>query len=89
MPRFFFHLSDGSSPDTEGVELAGLDSAKAAALRLLGQSLLDRTDAFWNDRDWLLTVADGNGLTQFTVQVFATDAPSVQIAVAPTPAAGG
>lgn len=81
MARFFFHLADGvSTPDQEGFELPDLEASRGAALHLLAQSLIDRPGDFWARREWLLTVADEAGLTLYTVQVFASDAPSVQIA---------
>ena len=85
MARFFFHLADGvSTPDQEGFELPDLEASRGAALHHLAQSLLDRPDDFWAKGEWLLTVADEAGLTLYTLQVFAADAPSVQIA-APHP----
>ena len=85
MARFFFHLADGKSvPDEEGFELPDVEASRAEALHLLAQSLLDRPADFWAARDWQLTVADEGGLALYTVQVFASDSPSLLVA-APKP----
>ena len=88
MARFFFHLADGkSAPDEEGFELADVHASRAAALHLVAQSLLDRPADFWASRDWLLTVTDESGLALYSVQVFASDSPSLEIAaLRPVPA---
>lgn len=88
MQRFFFNLADGaSSPDKEGVEFDDLASVREAAIKYLGQSLVDRPDEFWRSGgDWALTVTDPSGLTLFRLHVVATEAPSLQIATLPNPA---
>jgi hypothetical protein len=88
MPRYHFNVYDGaSSPDKEGIELADLTTARHDAVRLMGRLLLDDPDAVWGDDQWHLDVADGRGLTLFslllaTVDNVATRAPGCQ-SVAP------
>jgi hypothetical protein len=86
MPRFFFHLDDGTPASTdESVELPDLGAARELALRYLGQSLSEGPSVFWSRGDWRLTVTDESRLTLFSVHVVATEAPSIPVEVAPKP----
>lgn len=87
MPRFFFHLDDGTPASIDdGVELPDLGAAREMALRYLGQSLANGPDDFWSHGEWRLTVTDENRLTHFTLHVVATEAPSMPVEVVPKPA---
>jgi hypothetical protein len=86
MPVFQFHLSDGAAPaDPVGVEYADVAAAQAAGVKYLGQLLSDHGDQFWRSGDWQLVVSDESGLTLFTVQVLATQAPAVQVEIIARP----
>ena len=51
MPRYFFHVQDGSSsPDTDGTELPDIYTAQAQAIRTSGEILRDMGAKFWNAR---------------------------------------
>ena len=80
MPRYHFNLSDGfTDVDVDGYELADLAAARTAAVLSLGRVLIDGPDDFWNDREWVLAVTDDAALTLFTLRVFATEAPALQV----------
>ena len=64
MPWYFFHLDDGTTRmDEEGVELAGHDEAREAAVVNSGEVLRDIGAKFWNGQEWRLWVADEAGAT--------------------------
>ena len=49
MPRYFFHVTDGSSVrDDEGTELPDIYTAQAEAIRMSGEILRDMGAKFWN-----------------------------------------
>jgi hypothetical protein len=64
MPRYFFHLKDGTTRmDEEGIELAGHDEARAAAVINSGEVLKDLGAKFWTEAEWRLWVTDEAGAT--------------------------
>ena len=74
MPRYFFHVYDGSSsPDTDGTELADIYTAQAAAIRTSGEILRDMGAKFWNGTEWRLEVADEHGDTLFVLRFSAEE----------------
>lgn len=79
MPRYFFHIEDGSHvQDDVGVELDGLTEAKCEAVRLAGQSICDAAGHFWDREEWKLIASDEKGLTLFVLDFFGTEAPAVR-----------
>ena len=63
MPRYFFHVYDGSSsPDADGTELPDIYTAQAQAIRTSGEILRDMGAQFWDGTAWRLEVADARGL---------------------------
>ena len=74
MPRFYFHLHDGTEhPDRMGSELPGLEAAREHAAAYLGGLLRDGGGSVWNGEDWRLDVADEAGLVLLTIQIFAIE----------------
>jgi hypothetical protein len=77
MPRYFFHIEDGSSVhDDEGTELKDLTVAKCEAVKLAGQMICDAAGEFWEHEEWKLTATDEDGLTLFCLQFFGIEAPA-------------
>jgi hypothetical protein len=79
MPRYFFHVSDGSStPDAEGTELPDISTAQAEALRMTGEILREtRTTQPWDGTEWKLEVADERGQVLLVLRFSAEErAPS-------------
>lgn len=77
MPRFYFQV-DGP-PEELGIDLPNLASAKCEAVRYAGRLLCDRASEFWNTGDFMMTVADDKGLTLFTLQFNAVEAPAIRV----------
>ena len=64
MPVFYFHVRDGEDlSDDEGIDLADVDSARLAAIKLCGFLLRDDAKRFAPGQDWHMEVTDGTGLT--------------------------
>ena len=77
MPRYFFHIDDGSTvQDEEGVELASEAAAKCEAVKLAGQMICDSAGTFWSKEEWKLTATDETGLTLFCLHLVGIDAPA-------------
>ena len=73
MPRYFFHIHDGSAgPDTEGTDLAGMGQVRFEAVRLTGEILRDMGGRFWRHPEWRLTVTDETGAEVLGLRVSAT-----------------
>jgi hypothetical protein len=71
--RYFFNVSDGEYiPDATGTEVASLEEAKAQAVVFAGELLRDSGARFWQGEDWMIEVADEDGLTLFTLMFMAT-----------------
>jgi hypothetical protein len=60
MPRFYFHILDGSALfDFTGVELPGIDAAMTEAVRFAGAVLRDGiADEIWKGSPWRVVVSD-------------------------------
>jgi flagellar biosynthesis regulator FlaF len=60
MPRFHFHVLDGTArADEEGTELVDLNAAKAEAVKLAGEILRDSIHThIWTRETWQLIVND-------------------------------
>ncbi len=70
MERFLFTLSNGDPHlDDEGIDLPDLTAARREAARFLSDALKYRSDEFWRDGRWTLTVTDARGLVLFSIYV--------------------
>jgi hypothetical protein len=77
MPRYFFHIEDGSTVrDEEGTELEDMAVAKCEAVKLAGQMICDSASSFWDKEEWKLTATDERGLTLFCLHVVGIEAPA-------------
>lgn len=76
MPRFHFKV-DGP-PDDLGMDLPNLATAKCEAVRYVGRLLCGRASEFWDTGDFTMTVADEQGLTLFSLQFSAVEAPAIR-----------
>ena len=80
MPRYFFHVHDGSSlPDDEGTELRDLYAAQEEAIRLSGELLRDMGGRFWDGAVWNLEVTDEAGRILFTLRFSAVEATDLDM----------
>jgi len=74
MPRYFFHVYDGSSSlDQEGTELPDIYTAQAQAIRTSGEILRDMGAQFWDGAAWRLEVADARGQVLFVLRFSAEE----------------
>ena len=70
MPRYFFHVADSKQDtDAEGVVLAGLDEARAQAVKTAGEILVTEGMAFWVGGQWGMTVVGEDGITVFSLRI--------------------
>jgi len=61
-------------------------AARDAAVRMLGQMLVDDPQGFRAAGGWRIAVTGENGLELFGVQAVASSAPPVEIEIVPNPA---
>ncbi len=62
MPRYFFHVHDAiDRPDRDGLELGGPEQARNQAVIACGEMLKDLDGAFWDSREWTMTVTNEQG----------------------------
>ena len=87
MPRYFFHVG-GSSRDTEGVHLESLAVAKCEAVKLAGQLICESAGVFWDAQDFVMNVANEDGLTLFNLMFIGTEAAAISAPRAHVPAVG-
>lgn len=79
MPRFFFHVHDGTTVlDEEGTVLPNLDTARKMAVTFAGELLRDIGRDVEDGEDWKVDLADERGLVLFTVMLSALDAPAAR-----------
>src|SRR4051812_18911831 len=77
MPRFHFHLEDGTTfRDEEGTVLPNLEAARINAVKLLGHVMADNAREFLSTREWTMNVTDRRDLLLFSVNVASVDAPA-------------
>ena len=68
MPRYYFHVylnGEPASADTEGVELAGEDTAFAEATAACGQMIHDLDGSLRAPTDWRMEVVNAQGTALF------------------------
>jgi len=71
--RYHFHTEDGRTyPDDEGAELPDLAAACIEASKVLGEFLKEKPRELWEHDCLSLRVADGAGLTLFTLNLSVT-----------------
>lgn len=58
--------------------LPNLADAKCEAVRYAGRLLCDRASEFWDTGEFMMTVTDDSGLTLFTLQFSAVEAPVIR-----------
>ena len=74
MPLYFFNVHDGAwEVDPEGMELAGLESARHEAVRFMSELMRDRPAAFLNGHAWRLEVTDGGGSALLVLSLAVAD----------------
>lgn len=74
MPRYFFHVVDGSTfTDLEGTELPNIKAARNEAVRFAGSLLKDKPETFWDAGEWTMRVTDAADLTLFQLIFYASD----------------
>ncbi|MBD2749565.1 hypothetical protein IC232_23065 [Microvirga sp. BT688] len=74
MPRYFFHVNDGSSVrDSEGTELPDIYAAQDQAIRTSGEILRDMGAEFWNGTEWKLKVTDESDQVLFVLRFSAEE----------------
>lgn len=77
MPRFFFHVDDGTGHlDLDGVELPTPDAARLEAVRLAGAILKDSPALVALGEAWHMEVTDGVGTALFRLDIALTEAAS-------------
>ncbi|SRR5258706_12735860 len=76
IPIYHFNVHDGKDyPDREGSEHPDLAAARVEAIGRIAKILQDGAPGFWGGSAWHMDVANGAGLTLFTVMFLATAAP--------------
>ena len=79
MPRYYFHLRDGSEHlDREGAFLPNTEAARTQAAVYLGEILRNGCDSIWNGEDWRLNVVDESGLVLFVIHIVAVEAAAAK-----------
>ena len=74
MPRYFFHVHyNTAQPDSDGSELANLQAAQAAAVRLCGEMIRELDGKFWDAPQWQLRVTNQDQRPLFTLTLSAED----------------
>jgi hypothetical protein len=64
MPRYFFHVRDGTSLiDNEGTELSDVAEAREQAVVAAGEAIRDMGARFWGGELWEMNVIDESGAT--------------------------
>jgi hypothetical protein len=86
MPRYYFDIDDGSTPD--GIVLKNIAEAKCEAVKLAGHVICEAAGEFWDRAEWNLTVTGEDGLTLFTLHLIGVESAAVQTRAMPRPASG-
>ena len=62
MPRYFFHVIDGTKfIDNEGTVLDDATAAHTQAITTAGAMLKEQGEKFWDGTEWRMTVIDEAG----------------------------
>lgn len=74
MPRYFFHVVNGSfMPDTVGHECASPDEVKAEAAKAAGAMIKEQGLTLWGTGSWIMFVCDEQNRTLLKLQLSAED----------------
>jgi hypothetical protein len=74
MPRYFFHVHDGTSTrDKEGTKLLDIYTVQEEAIRLSGELLRELGAKFWDGLEWSLEVTDEAGRILFNLRFSAEE----------------
>lgn len=77
MPRYFFHSQDGATQlDKEGSVLPDLATAKAEAVKILGELLRHDPDLVLEGDGFRIIIQDDKGLTLYVVETSGLSAPA-------------
>jgi hypothetical protein len=72
MPRYFFHMANDSiGCDDDGVELASIDDARKEAVIYAAETLKDKPEIAWRDKEFCVQVEDEYGQVVCVVKVCA------------------
>ena len=75
MPRYFFHILDGTAAvDHVGLVFPSEDEARSEALRGAGEMLNDQEMTLWLGDTWSMSVASEDARILFTIK-FSIDFP--------------
>jgi hypothetical protein len=68
LPRYYFNVRHNTAErDGEGSELADIQAARLAAVRLSGELIQELDRSFWDTPDWRLEVTDAGQNVLFTL----------------------
>lgn len=69
MPRYFFHIDNGSFvPDRIGTDLPNIEAARVEAVRAAGEMINDSGKSFWEHlMPWNMHVTDNDARLLFTL----------------------
>lgn len=74
MPRYYFNIRHRfAEMDSEGAELANLQAARLAAVRLSGEMIRDLGQSLWDTPVWRLEVTDARQIVLFTLTFLGKD----------------
>jgi hypothetical protein len=77
MPRYYFHFRDSvETLDHEGVELVGIEQARALAVTSSGEMIRDLGERFWRHPEWEAWVTDEKGETVCSLRFAGNPVPS-------------
>lgn len=84
MPRYYFHIDNGSqAADPEGTEFSGIEEARAEAISLAGAVLKDLDGAFWKQGSpWTMHVTDERDRLLFSLH-FGAEVPTGEVTYRP------
>lgn len=84
MPRYFFHVDDGTFvPDDSGTDYPNIEAAREEAIRAAGAMLVDLDGDFWRAATaWTMYVTDDRRRLLFTLQ-FSAKVPAGDLFLSP------
>lgn len=77
MPQYLFNTNDDSPLDVNGTQLSDIAEARCEAVTRAGRLICDAGGKYWKRQELCMSVADGDGLTLFSLHFFGTDAAAV------------
>jgi hypothetical protein len=79
VPKFFFNLQDGSTPDSEGYDLPDVAAARIVAVQTACAMISHNASQFLERGEWQMSVCDEEGLVLFGLTFLTTNAPATQV----------